>query len=1551
MTAQAAIKPQLPPSPIFPFLHAAVLALGVFCGAVFSSVFPSSVFAQSSFSSSLVLPFVDDFSAYTPGVLPTDFPVASAPEGRVFIHEDESGDRSLKITSGDPMAGVTYSLSAPTDFGSIAWIDAKVKTSATVNKARLLDVDGVFIAFVKEGTNAARFYAYDGKLGLANGGGAWKALGETIAVDASTLQPAAFAHVTVRADYIRHKYDVWINGTLVAVNLGFDDSTVSSPTSLSFYGQLTGESFFGDVSIGNTTPASLPASTANDGIPDTWKTTYGIALTNATLRDQIDSATNLSLIEKYFYGVTPVGANAGAELLSLIGHAEFSGGFFCEVWHNIDGGHVSQLRAVTEDFRKLPNLVSLTAGAQPAQNTGDKYGRRLRGYITIPESGEYRFYVTGDDGVELYIGEDEAKWNKAKAAQVLYGWVALNNWSARAEQKSRVYSFTAGQKVYVEILHKEGGGNDHVELGWTTPVSSTISVVPSNLVSSYVRESNDLDDDDLPDAWETANNISVTDNGATNPLNGKHGIRNSVGLTNYQCYKLNLDPDNPDISAVWGAAEVPGALTREVWTNITENEITNLTSSVNFAAVANQKTFVQPANSENSADNYGERWRGWLTAPETGFYKLGIHADDRAELWVSSNADLRDKKRVATVKNVVGGYQFKYAEQKSVPLWLEAGEKYYIEVLYKENTLSAFCQISWQTPWDTNFVPLPAEHVSSWVQDASLDRLGYSLEWLSQNALSENTLLPDAKFQADSYLTNWQASRLNTDPRLTAAQLATLSANNGAQGWIREFWYNAAGGTIDANKNKFLTTPDRREVVLGGDDFTAQITDAYISRARGYIVAPANGLYRIAVNGDDDVELHLSTDAQPVNARRLINATDSTAWDTWTNAFQQSNSVYLQAGKRYYIEILHHEIGGDDFLRVAWQTPGNDVLEFIPASAMRPYVPEADDPLGFGYPQSWIESTGLSALSLDKQAPWADANNDGLTNLEKFYYGLNPLSADTDGDGISDYEEIKLAGTNATTADFDGTSETIVSINGANFAAAASTGNWQITGTSAYAADIRGALVYNFTLEIAGIFRLLATGGQYLSASTEKILSADIYIDGIYAGRVMLDLLKSGGDSATAALWLPRLAAGTHTLRLVWLNGVVGSALRIDTLALESRGGSWLAARQNSLSSVDATAALSYTSPYCLEGRAPEASLLQIATDYTPAFTATDAYSLFNRNKFYTENVGGTLSPALFAQPALRGQFYSDLPLSPTTATALTINDIATGAQHAKTITWQPYNISEHNGESFYLRTGDALLLQATTDILITAPDGTQTTLAAADFQNTENTTIGNSGTGEGATAPTAPFVFTQDGTYTIATNTSVGGVTTTHSNTVHAVRATLAPAPTAILGQTRDWTPSLLPDTAVLYNDDGLTLHEAPLKNNKRTLFLNALVTHPQIVLARLGETGAILAVSPVNILQNASRAATTFDIIQVFDDGTVMLKAMLSFGGNIPEDFKVKLTMYKAGSVFDDGTTVRWIMAADFDANGTYTYYMLLPKNVTGSACHSALYYDGDELISTNL
>jgi hypothetical protein len=109
-------------------------------------------------------------------------------------------------------------------------------------------------------------------------------------------------------------------------------------------------------------------------------------------------------------------------------------------------------------------------------NFADNFGERIRGYVTATTTGTYTFYIAGDDDSELWISTDSNPANKAKIAYVS-GWTGSRQWDKSPTQKSATLTLTAGQQYYIEILHKEGNGGDHIAVGWTGPEITTTTVI------------------------------------------------------------------------------------------------------------------------------------------------------------------------------------------------------------------------------------------------------------------------------------------------------------------------------------------------------------------------------------------------------------------------------------------------------------------------------------------------------------------------------------------------------------------------------------------------------------------------------------------------------------------------------------------------------------------------------------------------------------------------------------------------------------------------------------------------------------------------------------------------------------------------------------------------------------------------------------------------------------------------------------------------------------------------------------------------------------------
>ncbi len=100
----------------------------------------------------------------------------------------------------------------------------------------------------------------------------------------------------------------------------------------------------------------------------------------------------------------------------------------------------------------------------------------------------------------------------------------------------------------------------------------------------------------------------------------------------------------------------------------------------------------------------------------------------------------------------------------------------------------------------------------------------------------------------------------------------------------------------------------------------------YGQRLRTFVVPPMNGYYTFWIASDDNSLLLLSSNENPANETPIASVASWTNWRNFTaETNQQSAPVYLQGGRRYYLEALMAQGYGGDNLTVQWALPNGTI--------------------------------------------------------------------------------------------------------------------------------------------------------------------------------------------------------------------------------------------------------------------------------------------------------------------------------------------------------------------------------------------------------------------------------------------------------------------------------------------------------------------------------------------------------------------------------------------------------------------------------------------------
>jgi hypothetical protein len=170
------------------------------------------------------------------------------------------------------------------------------------------------------------------------------------------------------------------------------------------------------------------------------------------------------------------------------------------------------------NYPATPDMTSYVAGWNSRfvfpDDSHEQYGDRITGWITPTVTGDYNFFIRSDDASELWISTDSTEANLALVAAET-GCCNPFLEPGAAQTTATPLHLVAGQKYYIQSLHKEGGGGDYVQVAWrlstdTTPAAS-LSPIGGMVLSSMADNTGaSVTINQQPQAISTPENTAAT---------------------------------------------------------------------------------------------------------------------------------------------------------------------------------------------------------------------------------------------------------------------------------------------------------------------------------------------------------------------------------------------------------------------------------------------------------------------------------------------------------------------------------------------------------------------------------------------------------------------------------------------------------------------------------------------------------------------------------------------------------------------------------------------------------------------------------------------------------------------------------------------------------------------------------------------------------------------------------------------------------------------------------------------------------------------------------
>jgi YVTN family beta-propeller protein len=165
-----------------------------------------------------------------------------------------------------------------------------------------------------------------------------------------------------------------------------------------------------------------------------------------------------------------------------------SGQIMREYWTDITGETVASL-TTSAVYPSNPNGRDMLTSFEAPSNWDQETGQRARGFLYVPVTGQYQFFIASDNQSSLLLSSDA---NPANAVQIASqpDWTPPETWTWYPQQASALITLQAGTRYYIEALVKNSAGGDNLAVGWLKPGDTAVTVIGGTYLSPYLPVNN-----------------------------------------------------------------------------------------------------------------------------------------------------------------------------------------------------------------------------------------------------------------------------------------------------------------------------------------------------------------------------------------------------------------------------------------------------------------------------------------------------------------------------------------------------------------------------------------------------------------------------------------------------------------------------------------------------------------------------------------------------------------------------------------------------------------------------------------------------------------------------------------------------------------------------------------------------------------------------------------------------------------------------------------------------------------------------------------------------